>query len=71
MKTTEQSYIEHICSHCKNKDKDLCEIRTRYDNTMYCCGYEKGNDLEGYKKPLQKTAKFEKPLMKGMAISNK
>lgn len=71
MKTTEEAYIEYICSHCKNKPYDLCEIRRKYDGTMYCDGYEKENNLIGYKKPLQKTAKFEKPLMKGMAISNK
>ena len=40
MKTQEQSYIEYICSNCRNKHTDLCEIRTRYDNTMYCSSYD-------------------------------
>ena len=68
MKTTEEAYTEYICPHCDNKDIELCEIRIRYDGTMYCNGYKKGDNLVGYKKPLEKTAKFQKPLMKGMAI---
>lgn len=40
MKTTEQRYIEYICSVCKNKDKDVCEIRRKLDRTMYCSGYD-------------------------------
>ncbi len=37
--TTEEAYIKHICSNCTNTEE--CEIRTRYDNTMYCKGYKK------------------------------
>lgn len=54
--TTEQSYIKYICSNCMNPNDEECEIRRRYDNTTFCKGYIKGNKLEGYKKPLERTA---------------
>lgn len=58
MKTTEEAYTEYICSNCKNKHRDECEIRTRYDNVTYCENYEKDKEVSGYKKPLQRIANF-------------
>lgn len=40
MKTTEEVYTEYICSICKNKKADLCCIRRKIDNTMYCRNYD-------------------------------
>lgn len=56
MKTTEETYIEYICSNCKNRKLNLCEIRTKIDNTTYCKNYIKDKEVSGYKKPLQRTA---------------
>lgn len=37
---TVEAYKKYICPNCKNKDKYLCNIRYRYDNTLYCTGYD-------------------------------
>jgi len=37
--TIENIYIKYICSICNNKETDLCEIRRRYDNTLFCVNY--------------------------------
>ncbi len=44
--TTEEAYTKYICSNCINTDESKCEIRIRYDNTMYCKGYIKDKTLE-------------------------
>lgn len=39
-----QKYIDEHCKSCKNKDKDLCDIRISYFNgivTTKCCYYER------------------------------
>ena len=61
--TIEQIYTKYICSNCNNEDIEQCEIRTRLDNTTYCRGYKKDKELEGYKRPIYKTAKFEHCVM--------
>lgn len=61
--TTEQAYTKYICSNCKNTNIEECEIRTRIDNTTYCKGYTKGNNVEGYKNPIYRTAKIEHCVM--------
>lgn len=61
--TIEEVYAKYICSNCSNEDIEQCEIRTRLDNTTYCDGYKKGNKLEGYKKTIYRTAKFENCVM--------
>ena len=41
-----EKYIEENCKNCKNKDKDLCEIRISYFNntiTTKCVYYEREN----------------------------
>lgn len=67
--TTEQAYIKYICSNCKNTDIKECEIRRKIDNTTYCKGYIKEDNIEGYKKPIYRTAKLEKTLM-GLSSSS-
>ena len=67
--TTEQTYTKYIRSNCKNTNIKECEIRTKIDNTTYCRGYTKGDTVEGYKKPIYRTAKLEKTLM-GLSSSS-
>ncbi len=67
MKTVEQSYIEYLCSNCKNKQIEQCQIKTRYDNVTYCKGYQKREELEGYQKPLRRTANVEHCIMPKLA----
>lgn len=69
MKTAEETYVQYLCRNCKNKHIDLCCIRRKIDNTLYCESYKKDKELEGYKKPLDKTAKFDKCVMPKL-ISN-
>jgi hypothetical protein len=40
MKTSIEAYVEYLCSICKNKQTDMCCIRRKIDNTMYCSSYE-------------------------------
>ena len=42
--TSEESYKKYICVNCKNKTTDLCEIRRRYDNTVYCNSYDSSTE---------------------------
>lgn len=48
MKTAEETYIQYLCKNCKNKQTDLCCIRRRIDNTLYCNSYEKDKEVKGY-----------------------
>lgn len=69
MKTKEtiyETYIRTLCSNCKNRNLDLCEIRRQIDGTLNCCYYIKDKDVKGYKKPLITTAKQHKPIMKNI-----
>ncbi len=52
---TVEAYKKYICPNCKNKDKYLCDIRYRYDNTLYCTGYD--TNIEKRKKIASKLAK--------------
>ncbi|MCI8482225.1 MAG: hypothetical protein HFJ27_03990 [Clostridia bacterium] len=54
--TTEEAYIKHICSNCTNTEE--CEIRTRYDNTIFCKGYK--NKTPKKKKNANTLAKLVK-----------
>lgn len=67
--TIYKAYKKYICVNCKNKHEDLCDIRRRYDGTLYCCNYIKDKEIKGYKKPESRTAKYEKTLM-GLVSSN-
>lgn len=62
--TVYQTYIRTLCSNCKNRQTNLCEIRKDINGTLKCCYYIKDKDTEGYKKPLVRLAYQEKPLMK-------
>ncbi len=69
MKTKEtiyETYIRTLCSNCKNRNLDLCEIRRRIDGTLNCSYYIKDKKTTGYKRQLTITAKQHKPIMKGI-----
>ena len=61
-----ENYIKYICSICKNKDTDLCNIVNTVDNKTKCAYYER---LVKEKKSIDKcyvTAKHHEPVMKGI-----
>ena len=64
METIYQTYTRTLCSNCKNKELDLCEIRKDIKGTLKCCYYIKDKDIQGYKKDEIITAKKEKPIMR-------
>lgn len=69
MKTKEtihETYIRTLCSNCKNRNKDLCEIRKDINGTLKCCYYVKDKNTTGYQKQLRTTAKQQKPVMKNI-----
>lgn len=41
-----KAYIKEICSNCKNKDSNDCEIRRLIDNTVKCKNYERRKQEE-------------------------
>ena len=66
MKNIYESYVENLCSNCRNKNKNLCNIRRTIKGTLKCVYYEKENNLEGYKEQTKVMAKKQKPIMKGI-----
>lgn len=64
--TIYETYTRTLCSNCKNRNTNLCEIRKTINGTLKCCYYVKDREAEGYKKPLITTAKQQKPVMKNI-----
>ena len=64
METIYETYIRTLCSNCKNRKLDLCEIRRNTNGNLQCCYYIKDKEIKGYKKPLIRLAEQQKPLMK-------
>ena len=64
METIYETYIRQLCSNCKNRELNLCEIRKNINNSLQCCYYIKDREIEGYKKAEKITAKQQKPIMK-------
>ncbi len=64
METIYETYVRTLCSNCKNRELDLCEIRKDIKGTLKCVYYEKDKDIEGYKKQLIRTAEQSKPRMR-------
>lgn len=64
METIYETYTRTLCSNCKNRKTNLCEIRKDINGTLKCCYYIKDKDVEGYKKAETITAKRQKALMK-------
>lgn len=66
METIYETYTRTLCSNCKNRKLDLCEIRKDINGTLKCCYYAKDKDIKGYKKEEIVTAKKQKPIMKNI-----
>lgn len=64
METIYETYIRTLCSNCKNKESNLCEIRKDINGTLKCCYYLKDKHIQGYKKEETITAKKGKPIMR-------
>lgn len=67
METIYETYIRQICSNCKNRKADLCEIRRNTKGNLKCVYYIKDKQHEGYKQFKGRTANQNKPIMKGIA----
>ncbi len=59
-----ETYIRILCSNCKNRTLDWCEIRRNFENNLKCCYYEREVENKGFKKFEGRTAKQEKPIRK-------
>lgn len=66
--TREEIYVEKMCKYCKgNCDKGIIVFNN--ESTVYtkCVDYEKDKSkIEGYKKPIERTAKLQRCIMKGL-----
>ena len=49
--TIYESFVNKICSNCKNRSKDQCHIVRKIDGTLSCVYYEKQKEEEAYKEP--------------------
>ena len=64
-----KKYVEENCKNCKNKNKDLCNIKIAVINDIVktkCNFYEREEIKREKKKLLYTTANKSKPLMKGL-----
>lgn len=64
METIYETYIRTICSNCKNRKLNLCEIRKDINETLKCSYYIKEKETEGYKEFKGRLARQEKPIMR-------
>lgn len=64
METIYETYIRTLCSNCKNKELNLCEIRKDIEETLKCVYYTKDKQIEGYKKFEGRIANQGKPIMR-------
>lgn len=61
------NYIEEVCTNCKHKNEDLCEIRLLKINDMYvtkCAFYERDKKVIPIEeRKLKRTAKIQRAVM--------
>ena len=62
--TIYETYTRQICSNCKNRKADLCNIRKNIKGKLKCIYYEKDKEIEGYKQFKGRTAKQNNAIMK-------
>lgn len=62
METIYETYIRTLCSNCKNKNTNLCEIRKDIRGTLKCY-YIKDKQIKRSKQ-LIRTANQGKPIMR-------
>lgn len=56
METIYETYSRVLCSNCKNRTANLCNIRKNIRGNLQCIYYEKDKEVEKYKeiKPLMR-----------------
>ena len=64
--TIYETYKRTVCSNCRNKLSNLCDIKKDIEGKAKCVYYEKENELTGYKAFKGRTANQSKPIMKGI-----
>jgi len=64
METIYETYIRTLCSNCKNRRTNLCEIRKDIKGTAKCVYYQKDKETEGYKQFRGRLANQSQPIMK-------
>lgn len=64
METIHETYKRQICSNCKNRNENLCNIRKDIKGTLKCINYIQDKQYKGYKQFQGRTAKQEKPIMR-------
>lgn len=62
--TIYETYTRTLCSNCKNRKSDLCEIRKNINRTLKCCYYIKDKEVEGYRKFEGRLVNQRKPIMR-------
>lgn len=67
MESMIETYTRTICTNCRNRNTDLCEVRKTVNNTFRCIYYEKEKDIKGYEKFKGTIAEHNKPIMKGIS----
>lgn len=66
MKTIYETYVEEICSNCKNREQSLCNIRRNINGNLQCIYYEKEKENVGYEDFKHRTAHQRRPIMKNL-----
>lgn len=60
-----EEYKKYICSNCSGKcEKGIIIVEEKGTKSAKCADYKKKNEIEGYKKPIMRTAKQIKPIMR-------
>ena len=62
--TIYETYTRTVCSNCKNRKLDLCNIRKNIKGNLKCVYYEKDKEMSGYKRFKGRIANQGKPIMK-------
>ena len=52
--TVFESFVSNLCTNCKNRNKDLCNITRDINRNLRCAYYEKAQKPEGYKEKVKR-----------------
>lgn len=60
-----EEYKKYICSNCSGKcENNIIIVEENGTKFAKCADYKKKNEIEGYKRPIMRTAKQIKPIMR-------
>lgn len=62
--TIYETYTRQICTNCKNKKLELCNIKRNINGNLQCIYYEKDKGTQGFKAFKGRTANQNKPIMR-------